>query len=328
VAVRPVAVAQNALGNVLRAKGDLEGAVAAFRQAIALDPRSAPAHSNLGLVLHQQRDIDGAMAEYRLALDLEPKFAPAHSNLGHALTEKGDLDGAIREFRQAIALEPIAAVAHTNLGIALSSKGDLEGAIKELRLAIKLDPKFDLARGNLEVVLKMQDLARKLPAVLRGELKIEPAERADLASFCTQPWKRLYATAAGLFAEAFRARPELAEDLRASHRYNAACAAALAGCGQGNDEPPLDDQGRARWRRQALDWLRAELAACAKQLQTAKPEDRVWVEQRLRDAQRDNDLAGVRDAAGLTKLPAQEQQKWRSFWAEVEDHLKKAPKKP
>jgi serine/threonine-protein kinase len=328
VAIRPVAVAHNALGNTLRALGDLEGAQAAFRHAISLDPSSAPAHSNLGLVLHQQHDVDGAMDQFRQALRLEPKFAPAHSNLGHALTDKGDLDGAITEFREAVALDPIAAVARTNLGIALSSKGDLEGAITQLRQAIQLDPKYDLARGNLDVVLKMQELDRKLPAALRGEWKPEPAVRADLASFCAQPWKRLYATAARWYAEAFQARPELAEDLPAAHRYNAACAAVLAGCGQGKDEPPPDDRARARLRRQALDWLRADLAAYAMRLQSGKAEDRGWVEQRLRGARQDSDLVRVRDPAALAKLPDPEQQQWRALWVEVENLLKKAQAGP
>src|SRR5262249_31381228 len=37
------------------------------------------------------------------------------------------------------------------------------------------------------------------------------------------------------------------------------CAAALAGCGQGEDARSLEDKERARLRQQALDWLRADL---------------------------------------------------------------------
>jgi tetratricopeptide (TPR) repeat protein len=69
------------------------------------------------------------------------------------------------------------------------------------------------------------------------------------------------AAAARFAAEAFAARPKLADDLRFPNRRNAACSAALAGCGQGQDAAKLDDAERARLRRQALDWLRADLAA-------------------------------------------------------------------
>ncbi len=39
-------------------------------------------------------------------------------------------------------------------------------------------------------------------------------------------------------------------------------------------------------------------------------------------------LASVRDAQSLAKLPAEEQEAWKQFWAEVEAVLKKANKAP
>ena len=45
----------------------------------------------------------------------------------------------------------------------------------------------------------------------------------------------LNCAAARFYEEAFAAQPKLADDLGAAHRYNAACAAALAGCGQSKD---------------------------------------------------------------------------------------------
>jgi hypothetical protein len=58
----------------------------------------------------------------------------------------------------------------------------------------------------------------------------------------------LYAAAARFFDEAFAAQSSLADDLSSQHRYNAACAAALAGCGQGKDADDLSEQEHARWR--------------------------------------------------------------------------------
>jgi hypothetical protein len=46
-----------------------------------------------------------------------------------------------------------------------------------------------------------------------------------------------------------------------NRRYNATCAAALAGCGQGLDTDKIDAMARGRLRRQALDWLRADMSA-------------------------------------------------------------------
>ena len=95
------------------------------------------------------------------------------------------------------------------------------------------------------------------------------------------------------------------------------------GCGQGEDAKELDDKERAGWRQQALDWLRADLDLRTKQLDGGKPEDRKAAGYALRYWQADAALAGVRDAAELAKLPADEQEAWRKLWADVEALLKK-----
>jgi hypothetical protein len=73
-------------------------------------------------------------------------------------------------------------------------------------------------------------LEARLPAVLRGEARPgDAAERLRFAEVCHL--KKRYADAASLFEKAFADKPQLADDMQAAHRYNAACAAALAGGG-------------------------------------------------------------------------------------------------
>ena len=55
-----------------------------------------------------------------------------------------------------------------------------------------------------------------------------------------------------------------------------------------------------------------------------KPADRTAVQQALRHWQQDADLAGIRDAAALAKLPADEQKAFSKLWADVAAVLKKA----
>src|SRR5262249_40914886 len=119
------------------------------------------------------------------------------------------------------------------------------------------------------------------------------------------------------YAEAFAAETRLAKDQVAEHCYNAACSAALAGCGQGKDAARLDSQERALLRRQALDWLRADVQAYMKLLESGKPDSLTLVQQRLQHWQRDDDLIGVRDPAAIAKLPPDEQDSWRELWAKV-----------
>jgi hypothetical protein len=57
--------------------------------------------------------------------------------------------------------------------------------------------------------------------------------------------QKRYAAAARLYAEAITAEPQLLAGPPTGHRYWAACAAAMAGCGQGRDADNLDEESRA-----------------------------------------------------------------------------------
>jgi len=157
---------------------------------------------------------------------------------------------------------------------------------------------------------------RKLPAFLEG--KYQPrgyAERLHLAQLCV--YKKYHRSAAQLYADAFAAEPRRADDLKIQVRYYAARCAALAAAGQGEEAAKLDKKERARWREQALDWLRADLSAYGKLVDGGKPEDRTLVQQRVQHWQRDAELSGIRDAKELAKLPADERQACEKLWADV-----------
>jgi hypothetical protein len=163
---------------------------------------------------------------------------------------------------------------------------------------------------------------KELPDVLSGKhAPASEAERVQNAVVCALT--RRYRSAARLDAEAFAAQPGLADDLQAVHRYNAACSAALAGCGQGQDAPRPDDKGRARLRKQALGWLQADLPRWGKEAMKGTPEARAAVQKALRHWQKDTDLAGVRGAAALAKLPQAERAGWQKLGTEVVAPLKK-----
>src|SRR5262249_46226465 len=70
-------------------------------------------------------------------------------------------------------------------------------------------------------------------------------------------------------------------------------------------------------RRQALDWLKAELAAWGKLLESGPPLARPDGVPKPSDWLKDTDLAGIRDAAALAKLPADEQKAFAQLWADV-----------
>jgi hypothetical protein len=148
----------------------------------------------------------------------------------------------------------------------------------------------------------LADLADRLPAILKGDdAPKDNAERMVLFQLCYDV--KRYAAAARYATAAFESDPKLADDHGNFRRYNAACVAALAGCGQG-DDAPTDEAAREKLRGQALDWLRIELPHGALSY---------WLG--------DSELAGVRDADALEKLPEPERAAWRALWSEVTERL-------
>jgi hypothetical protein len=161
-----------------------------------------------------------------------------------------------------------------------------------------------------------------LPGILRGDTRpASPAECIELADLCSH--KRLHRAEARFYKEAFDAQPKLVDDLDAEHRYNAACAAALAGCGQGQDADEVDDTERARLRRRALDWLRADRQAWDRRIDR-EPDKVPKIVEQMRHWLTDTDFAGVRGAGALARLPEAERGPWQTVWSEIADTLARA----
>ncbi len=314
------AMAHSNLGVALAAKGRMDEAIACFDKAIEIDPKYAPAHYNLGNALEAKGRMDEAIARYNKAIEIDARYAMAHSNLGKALHDMGRMDEAIACFDKAIEIDPRLVEAHNNLGSALAAKGRMDEAIACYNKAIEIDPKHPHAPCNLRRAQRLAVARDRLAAYRDGGYSpSSTVERLDLVEWCEI--KGLNRTAAGLYAAAFAADPKLVDDLNAYHRYNAACFAALAVACRGEDAAGIDDAERTRLRRQALDWLRADLAGQARRLDSA---DRAAAQQALLHWQEDTDLASLRDAEALAKLPEAERADWQALWAEVESLLKRA----
>jgi tetratricopeptide (TPR) repeat protein/tRNA A-37 threonylcarbamoyl transferase component Bud32 len=331
LALRPqTAAVLNGLGNALESQGKREEAIAAYQQAIALDPKLAAAHYNLGIALKAQGDRDGAIAAYQKAIALAPKFALAHNNLGNLLRAKGDRDGAVAAFQKAIACDPRNAMPYESLGntlMELARFGEALVAYRKARdLSFRERQKVSRLTQMIQSCSRMLELDKRLPAVLRKkDQPASPGEYLEFGDLCY--YKRLFGAAARFYQEGFAARPKLAEDLVAGHRYDAACSAALAGCGRGKDADQLDDPQKCVWRKQALAWLRADLALWATDLARNLARVGAASKQTIRDWMHEQDLAGVREPAALAKLPAAERAAWKKFWADVDALLKRVQDK-
>jgi hypothetical protein len=120
-----------------------------------------------------------------------------------------------------------------------------------------------------------------------------------------------------LYGDAFAAEPKRVDDLNAQDRYHAACCASLVAAAQGEDAAKLDDKERSRWRKQALEWLRADLTIYGKLVDGGNRQVRTLILQRLQHWQSDADLSGLRDKDAVAQLPDQERQACEKLWADL-----------
>jgi tetratricopeptide (TPR) repeat protein len=133
------------------AEGRRQAAIAHYRDALAI--REDAVHMNrLGRLLHETGNSQGAEAAFRRAIELNPELAVAYSNLGALLGSIDDLDGAIAALRQAIALDPLSIKAYNNLGMALLKTGDRAGAAQAWRRSLALNPEQVRIARNLAAI--------------------------------------------------------------------------------------------------------------------------------------------------------------------------------
>jgi len=257
--------------------------------------RLAQASMELGRLTDEIGDKPDALIAYREALTIRRKLAREHpeapylaSDLGASLNNLATIDLDAKRFeegrvrlreavewqRKALASNPasptyrkVLAIHFTNLITAARELGEAE-AKRELETLRNSDP-------------RMVALDARLSAILHGDQAPKgQAERLRLAQRAYD--KALHVAAARLWGEALATDPKLGDDRQAQHRYNAACAAALAGCGKGSDGPLPDDVARAKLRRQALDWLKAELVLWSKLVESGPPQAKPFIAQTLK----------------------------------------------
>jgi serine/threonine-protein kinase len=337
------------LAEIRAGSGHLDEAIDHFRQALAIDPDFGLAHCSLGLALvakGRRDEVDECYPERVEALEHlrgqalrdasnyywqaflgDPEWVPARNQLRIPPQDEARLNEALDHYRQAVRLAPEFAHTHAVLGLALFARREFNDAETETRRGLHLLAEWEKDRRPvLERLLqwcqRLRALEARLPAVVQGKDRPAADDCLDLAVLCFV--KNHHATAARLYAEALAAKPGLTDDLRAGHRFNAARAAALAGRGQGDDIAGLTEFERARLRKQARHWLRLDLNAWAQKIDTGAAADRIQALKTLAPWGDEPDLAGLRDAAPLERLPEAERQECQTLWQAVAALLRRA----
>jgi Flp pilus assembly protein TadD len=98
------AVADNREGKARFERGDLAGAVARFRRAVAAVPENASYHNNLGWALFRSGRVDEAARELAEAVRLDPHDDVAYANLGELERARGNTAAAIAAYERFLEL--------------------------------------------------------------------------------------------------------------------------------------------------------------------------------------------------------------------------------
>jgi serine/threonine protein kinase len=339
----PDDVVVNAILGTLFANEDpprCDEAIRFFTAALALCPKQNYFHQDnfhiqIGKMLEMKGDVKGAIAEYYEVLRLSKNLFGAEE-LGDLLIRLGNIDEAIAVYRKAIeAHVPRQPSLHCLLGHALRRKGLYEEALTQYRRGYVLSLKgnwSDLGWADqcarwIRQGERLREYDTKLSLVLEGKARPANAEECLELARTSLLYLKCNVAAARLFRQAFSEQPLLADNLEEQNRYDAARAAALAGCGQGKDADKLDAKERARLRQQALDWLRADLKACRQAMGKTAGKASPMIYQRIQRMASwsgwngNKAFAGVREDKALAKLSETERKKWQELWKEVHQEL-------
>ncbi|MEO8603036.1 MAG: tetratricopeptide repeat protein, partial [bacterium] len=202
----------NNIGLLLWRQGRREEAAAQYRAALQYGPYSAETHSNLGLVLNELGRRDEAIAHLTQALEIDPSFAGAHVNLGNALRDSGRPQEAIAHYEQALRLKPDYADAYNNLGATLAQQGQRDAALAQLRTALRYDAGSADVRNNLALLLAGLGQADEAIAQWRAAARLQPQDagvRVNLANALHDAGQD--AEAIEFYEAALQLRPDLVE---------------------------------------------------------------------------------------------------------------------
>jgi arylsulfatase A-like enzyme/Tfp pilus assembly protein PilF len=146
-------VFRSTLARALRESGDLQRAIALYRQAVAIAPEDADAWYNLASALQESGDSAEASVVIAEAAKRDPNRSEVHNLRGTAAAEAGDLATAEKEFRAAIALDSRDARAYNNLGNVLRATNRQADSAAAYRKAIEIAPRYADPHNGLGALL-------------------------------------------------------------------------------------------------------------------------------------------------------------------------------
>lgn len=119
--------------------------------SVGMGHASASSAYQAGRYHHGQLSYERAMAAYREALELDPSHADARNGMAIIYSMQGRHEEAIRQLEAAVAVAPHAAYLRSNLGYVYMLRGKLPEAVKQFEEAKRIEPSNKKALENLQL---------------------------------------------------------------------------------------------------------------------------------------------------------------------------------
>jgi tetratricopeptide (TPR) repeat protein len=177
LAVQPDSAENHArMGSLLADQERWNEAIAAYQEALRLDPKFSGAYWKLAQVFQQIGQTDKSTEYWYRALQLEPGWANAeeHLKLGHTLAKQGKLEQATKCYHQVIQLEPDRAEAYYALGEVKASQKKWSEAIAYYTQAIEWAPQNVEVHYNLGKALVAQSRWQEAVACFDKTIRLQP----------------------------------------------------------------------------------------------------------------------------------------------------------
>jgi Flp pilus assembly protein TadD len=157
------------MGQEMSRHGDIEGAIAHYREAVKLDPRLSGLRFELAEALNLSNsaaDQQEVEKEYRAALTDNPFDEKSESRLGDIALRASNLQEALTHYQRAVELQPNDAEACLGMGRVLTQTNRTAEAEQFLKRAVQLEPFTATTHYRLALVYR----ATGRPAEAQKEL--------------------------------------------------------------------------------------------------------------------------------------------------------------
>jgi Tfp pilus assembly protein PilF len=163
-------------GDLARKRGEIDRALAAYREALASDSALADAWFAMGLCSYRVGELRHAHLYLRTAHTLRPRDADILNELGLVEHALGNLSCAQGTFEQAANANPEHPEAWNNLGLTYAAHGRLRQAKRCFLRAVSIRPAFYTALCNLALACQDQEQLDESERHLRAAIAAQPAK--------------------------------------------------------------------------------------------------------------------------------------------------------